>query len=669
MGEQIDAELRFESTTPGRYRVFSAGIDRRYARDPEYDSFTAEPAADARDPLFDSGTLMAGAMIRGFGCPALGATPLVAAGIVNDWISFRKPGTYRIRAESARVYRGEQAPERIRLVSNAIEIEIVAPEAGWRERQLKAAVAVLESARSQTTSENHEAIRRAARILRFLETREAVPHLVRFFEQGPPDAQQDIRAGLMASPHRAEVIAAMEQAIEAPDAAITGYWMGTLMQIEYARRFGPRGDPIPRNDPEALKRWMEADRGYMERFTGIQEHYNGRLAGAVWRKRGAARAISLEALLGEGSPALRNEVRQKLAAEFAALPDSVQLRLLMRWQEIGGPELEPALISLAEKPGMARNAALDRLLELNPAAARRIILARIRSGDLGDPRSQQPQAFLFLPDERLPELDNSLVEALDKGTLGPALVARYATDAALRRVLGWLERNPQAICYTAISAYLFRVFPARAASVLAEARRRSGGCGLNLPQNAAYLVMSPGLERAAIGDLSNDDPIIRRAAQTILQHAGSGAAEQPLWEAFARMREKPAAPMEEGIETGFVDALIQRFGWVLTPEKLDALERTCATARCRDFARSQRRFLDRPITISTSPQGPWHVMVGGCLTFTPKQTLEKIRQFPRGTAFRLPRAGRQQGEWFWRTRTEELRKLLNEASMTTVDIK
>lgn len=665
MGEQIDVELRFQAGASGRYRVFSTGIDRRYARDPEYDRLVVEPVSGVRDPLFDSGTIMSG----GFGRPPfnaeLGPSALTVDSIVNDWVSFTKPGTYRVRAESTRVFQGgPQKPEPVKLTSNWITIEIVAPEASWREQQLRTAIAALDRTGA---AENPEAIQRGARVLRFLETREAVPHLVRLFEQGPQAAQQDIRAGLLASPHRAEVIATMEQAIEAPDFPVTYYWLGTLMQLEYARRFGPRGEPMPREDPEALKRWMEEDRRYMERFQPIQELYKAKLAGAIGRKRGAARGASLESLLAEGTAKLPAELRAVLATDLAALPATVQLRLLALWPRIAGPDLEPALREVARKPGMARDRALEYLIELNPSAARTIVIDRIKRGDLGDPRRPTPRALLFLEEERLPEIEDALIAALDKSGFAGSLLSRYATNGAAPRVSAWLADNPQAICYNGISGYMFRADPAYASRLLGEARKTQPSCAPYFATESIALLISPGLERVAIEDLTNPNQAVRRAAQTLLQAGGSAAAEQALWDGFSILREQPAAPLDFGLETGYVDALIQGCGWVLSPKKLDAVEGMCLTPNCRQFAHSQRRFLDRPVEITIHSEGPWRVMIGGCLTFTRDQAQQRIRRFPPGTVFRLPGGARTREGGFYPQRLGLLWTMLKDAGMKVSD--
>ena len=66
----------------------------------------------------------------------------------------------------------------------------------------------------------------AARVLRYLGTRDAALALVHFFERGREVIQNYIVAGLYGSPYREEVIAALREGLTAPDVAVTSNWIG-----------------------------------------------------------------------------------------------------------------------------------------------------------------------------------------------------------------------------------------------------------------------------------------------------------------------------------------------------------------------------------------------------------------------------------------------------------
>lgn len=210
-------------------------------------------------------------------------------------------------ADDARGNRGSSTPVLLR--SNPLEIEVVRPEPGWAAAQLEQAIATLEPgdppnpAIGQHVDMRAEELRpeqaRAGRVLRFLEMRDAVRALVRFFENGPRAAQQDVHAGLFGSPYRSEVIAAMEQAVAAPDVPITYYYLATLMELVSASRMGP--SPLyPFQDTEAHKAQAQEHSRYLERMKPIEAEYFAKLAQATGRKRGQALAVSLATLVTRG---------------------------------------------------------------------------------------------------------------------------------------------------------------------------------------------------------------------------------------------------------------------------------------------------------------------------------------------------------------------------------
>ncbi len=186
---------------------------------------------------------------------------------------------------------------------------------------------------------------------------------------------------------------------------------------------------------------------------------------------------------------------------------------------------------------MLRDGALLRLQELDPEAARKTTLDRIQKADISRDAYHSYRVLLTLPDKTLPVLDDALVAALEQNRPeAEKLIARYASDAVLPRLKAWVEQSPPRMCNPVLPAYFFRVDAEWAAAALVRARQSGrGACAINVSPNED-LLMSPGLERQAIEDLSNTDALIRRSAQTLLQYAGSAAAEKPLLEAFARLR-------------------------------------------------------------------------------------------------------------------------------------
>ncbi len=386
-------EFHFQATAPGQYSVWT-NQTVRLLRKSEYDHFVIEPSTSVADPLSDIFAQMSGGMSSVPPRPLpLTSVPVTVGVQMNEWLSIRQPGHYRVTVETTRVVASTQPGQALPLRSNTIEIDVVAPEPSWAAAQLQQAVSVLQvpdpppPVIGQTVNLSDEQSRdadvaRAAWTLRFLETREAAPALARFFEHGPRVAQAELHAGLFASPYRKEVIAAMEEAVAAPDFPVTYYYLGTLMELAELSRFG--GLPLyTAKTPEEIRRWGdEVERPYREKTKAVEPEYFAKLAEAIGHKQGQALPVSLETLLTRNRDPAEPATVKALVANFQLLPDSSQqMFLTLEWHRIASPELQPMLQSLAEGKGALRNFALNRLQEMNPEAARKIILDRIQKSE------------------------------------------------------------------------------------------------------------------------------------------------------------------------------------------------------------------------------------------------------------------------------------------------
>ncbi len=651
-GEPVTVELRLRAAVPGRYWALAGG-DTRTVRISRTDEFFAVPADGVADPLRDIPAQIPGGMGGYIDQPRpMQADAIVVERDVNEFLSFRRPGRYNIRATTKRVRAGAVDGKVVPLESNALEIEIVAAEAAWAAEQARAAAAVLE-ARSTDTPETI----RAARTLRFLETPEAARLLVRFFSDRKPADQQDLRAGLFGSPHRELAISAMQNLLDDSSMPVDYYWLGTLIELAAGDRLPPQ--PLyPMDDPEAQKRWMEEHNRYLERQKPTEAEYFARLAEAAPHKTGQARAVSLETVVMRGPKPVPTEAMKAFVDAFTDLPGfSQHVLLTSEWPRFATPEMESLVRRLAEKPGEARDAALARLLELDPAEGRRMAVARIRAGDF----TTNDRALLLLPDDTLPEFDDAMVQALEQGKQAQVLIARYATAAVFPRVRAWSEQTDRQPCGDALLAYFYRVDPAYARTRIEDLRKNDPNrCAWALSPNE-HLLMSEALEEQMIADLSDPSWMVRRGAQTALRIAGSAKAKQPLWDGLRRMREAPVGPMEQGVEFGFAEALLQGTGWVLSGGELKELKRSCITESCRSYVSSQTKAFTQPINISLMATEPGGVMVGTYMLRGVTALESKLGQYPRGTRFRL-----QLGygdSWYAKQREAQILKALGEAGM------
>jgi hypothetical protein len=683
LGEAVEVEFRFQGAVAGQYSVWTLR-PMRQLRQPEYDHFEIEPADLVADPLADIFAQISDLPILGqLPRPApLTAAPVTVGLQVNEWLSIRKAGHYRITAESTRVVTNAEPPVSLPLRSNSIEIDVVAPEPGWAAAQLQQAAAVLQTpdpprpiigqAYDLNGRQSHDDdVTRAARTLRFLETPEAAAALVRYFEHGPMAAQAELHAGLFASPYRKEVMAAMEAAVAAPDIPVTYYCLGTLMELAELIRFGPSPLYTPKTTEE-IQRWFEqVERPYREKVKPVETEYFAKLADAIGHKQGQALAVTLETWVTRGPQPTPPVTVKALAGNFRLLPENSQWNLLsQQWFRIASADLAPMLQSIAEGRGVLRDSALLRLQDLDPEAARRITLDRIQKVDISREIYHSYRVLLTLPDKTLPALDDVLVTALQQNRPEvEKLIARYTSDAALPRLKAWVEQSPQRMCNPVLPAYFFRVDAQWAAAALVRARQSAGACPINVSPNED-LLMSPGLERQAIEDLSNPDFQIRRSAQTLLQYAGSAAAEKPLLEAFARLRAdavNTADPWNYGLDQGFVTALLSANGWLPSEETFSQAMASCVTDECRNQVSSAKKQLEPPLSIDVDSIGPESggFRMGTVALRSVQQLQDRIALFAKGTPFYV--SGNGAGSWYYQQRATQIRKIVEDAGMKLVD--
>jgi hypothetical protein len=258
-----------------------------------------------------------------------------------------------------------------------------------------------------------------------------------------------------------------------------------------------------------------------------------------------------------------------------------------------------------------------------------------------------------LPEAILPEMDDVLVRAWQQGKRVDGLTARDASEAAAGPLLAWAERLPGGICEGALPVYFFRVDPIWAASEVSRLRAlRPASCFINMGPTEDLI--SPGLERQAIEDLENPNPLIRREALTALQKGGSPAAEKALLDAFVRRQ-------DQRFDDGFIEGLLEGARWLPSTETADRTRAACLTDNCRNRVDSSLQALQPPIKVGLDYNLNGYAIVGRIFLRSPKQFEMKIAQFPRGTVFHLGTPGSANA--FQKKRIDEARKIIEDAGM------
>lgn len=684
-GELIRLELAFSSTLPDAYHLDSATYDRSGRL--EIDAFHLDPQGGASDPLRDYFNFRNGFMGGGLrGNPALGAKPYVVTADLNEWYRFDRPGRYRLYVTSGRVARGRLGGGGgVAVTSNLIEFEVVPAEAAWAKQTLAQAAGVLDSRDPRADR------RSACRVLRFLGTEEAAREIIRRFDGSDSESgcEFEYDFALRSTPHRALAVAEMERRLAAPEQAVTADFIQVLSFLSFMQQNVAPLPPYPeQGDDEARGLWRkEYDRRW-QLYGETVKGYAERLAAAVFAKEGAARAVSLDALVslraGSGRAKKSAEEAQAdkslnaaLVSVFADLPAETQARLLgFQWPLVSGPEMLPALRRILQNPprgnDMLAGDALRRLYELAPEEGRRLVIEEMRRPV---PRVRV-DVLGMLPDETLPEVDSLVLERLDANAsdevpLCPAgvvcpkrepldedtllyLAARYATaavapqlKAAYEEKVGLMPCAPQ----TALLAYFLRVEPASGAALTekALASRKQTGCYRFLLPDVARLHMSQSLESVAIKSLDDPDAELAASAAGMLGDYGSAGARDALlrrlesWHAEWAGREKELNARDEAdiskspsrVEAALVHALATSPAWLADQELLERVRQLCVTKGCLREADSALKQFDTSVTVFFNPLdgSALHASLAQYNAISWAALKEKLAQFPKGTTF------------------------------------
>ena len=173
------------------------------------------PGGGSDDPMAEllSSVGVVGSVLSGW--HPLDGSPFALRVHLNEWVRFTKPGTYRLVVESRRLERYSREPAPL-VVASPVTLHIETAQPGWVAVEVARAVAALEGRGPGTAREG-------AAILRHLGTKDAALALVGHYGEGGENGRLDCLAGLVASPHRAEIVEAMEARVDAGDPLLPGF--------------------------------------------------------------------------------------------------------------------------------------------------------------------------------------------------------------------------------------------------------------------------------------------------------------------------------------------------------------------------------------------------------------------------------------------------------------
>lgn len=303
-----------------------------------------------------------------------------------------------------------------------------------------------------------------------------------------------------------------------------------------------------------------------------------------------------------------------------------------------------------------RNFALRRLYELAPDEGRKLILEELRRPN----PSVNPVTLGLLPDETLPELDETLVENLEKrrGDLFilSQLIERYATASVSPRVKAFYsDKAGQWACsiQSSLLAYFLRVDAAMGIELVKQALAagpKYTGCYASLFVDVAKLRTPPELEVLAIEHLDDPDPKVVFSAASMLGQHGSAGAEKPLWQRLEKWLQEWKGRAEElpknfdsshpnfwpkQIGQALRQSLSHSPAWLIDREKLERLRQSCLDKDELQQFNYRAGSLSGEISISFQPgyDGWGNALVAHYLCNSLSALKMKLSQFPKKTTF------------------------------------
>jgi hypothetical protein len=593
-GELIPLALEFRGHADPDYYFSTVSGDRLGSMG--HERYAVTPADAVDDPLSDyfASVGVVGSVLSGW--HPLDRTPLVVRSHLNEWVRFKRPGDYRLVVTSTRLERYSRRPAPP-VVSEPVVLRIEAATPQWADAEAARAVSSLEGA-------GPESSREAISILRHLGTRQAALALVSHYGAGGDRSRLDVTAGLVASPWRAEVVRAMEARVDAGEGLPAGF-LRDLALLRSMLEGGPGSARFVRQralECEGTRRWMGALAS-----RGPSAERLGTALSVLADSPDLACDTGLGTLLA-GHPAAGQEA-------FLALPATTQGTLLeYRWEAVRGPWIQPGLERLYDRWGGdcrfagAGDLALRRLLEMDPAKGRSLLLAEIRTGAHG----LAPDTLLSLADGPLSGLDEPLRERLEaadspeRRAASMWLIARFGSAALAPLVRAELDRDAACAVEAAGIAYLLRYDPPAALRRLEPGfdRARPGTCVVPPWSELARRVWDERVEDAALAHLRGAEGRLVFDAVQVLGTHGSARVSGPLVERFARWSAQwrgredeleelaahgPSVDSPAVLENALVNALFDNPRILLTPAGVERIRGLCVTTACQEEVDARAR--------------------------------------------------------------------------------
>jgi hypothetical protein len=359
VGELIPLEMVFTVDGLNRYSLVTMSRDRD-GRRIDSDQLRVSPSTGFSDPLQPYLNVLAqNAMGPSFLSYEMAAgKPQVVTFNLNDWMRFDVPGHYQISIRSNRLslWAGQRWLRTMPLLTNGIELDIVAADPAWQTQQVTEIKAELDHALPPSDiGVPDPAAFHAIERLRHLDTPESTKELARSLRGENVPIDRECLQGLLTSPAREVAIDEVNRLLAQPDFPVSERFLEAFCWLLVIPDFG---------------QWPQRGSEYQRAMATARQQLTNQLA----KKSGYALAICLDTLLE--TPLRRQierlapESRDTLIKIFELLPPEKQgLWLSQQWRRVNDPSWIPVLKRLSTRCAFSdRYESIRRPRHLQPRA-------------------------------------------------------------------------------------------------------------------------------------------------------------------------------------------------------------------------------------------------------------------------------------------------------------
>lgn len=601
IGEPINLILSYAAVQPGYV------VERYYS--PRFDDVIISPTDGVYDWLYRLNRLYS---YDDVSMPEkLCESPVAVEITINDLVRFDKPGKYKIKVLSRRVWNSKEElsfrSRPIPLTSNEIEVEVKEMTEEEERAEVKRITGLMDSAQTLT---QHQIYKRE---LDYLTGDVSTAEKVNRFLNPPMFGGVwwlDSGKGLDIARNKELAIKLLEAVLRDTQREVSRELIGRLVTLRILLE--------DERQPSWAANSQQLSNEREPRSTEISQSYYAELLESLPKRAGKSRIVAAYTIFtalpkSDVSSVAYSTTKTLLKEKFDEMTPYGRVELLEHyWEKIKNPALIPSLEKiLADKEPVpawnVRANALKRLIEIDRKRARSYVINEIR-----DPDSlMNPEILTTLDDEYLPETDDALLAQITNLASTDdrrmqlnlqfklTLAARYATakiyrellDVYKKRGISWsLERSGPLLSYLAWHN------DEETIPLIEEQLSKSGDqSGFSFFHTITKTGFTKGMEKLLQKRLESDESQTASTAAYYLSKYGGGENRSLIekrynrwltkWSGRRAELENPdavaAIKSEPMFQVSLLEALIRTEKWKLSETEISRLKLTCLTENCR----------------------------------------------------------------------------------------